>query len=67
MNNLENELCSLLNRYCNENQSNTPDFILANYLVNCLDAFHKAVNARSLFWNQSYPSSFITKELQINK
>lgn len=41
-----NELKKLLNRYSEENGSNTPDFILANYLVNCLDTFNAAINAR---------------------
>lgn len=29
-----------------ENQSNTPDFILAHYLTDCLLAFDKATNRR---------------------
>lgn len=41
------ELCSLLNRYSMENSSNTPDFILRDYLLNCLDAFNRATNLRT--------------------
>jgi hypothetical protein len=40
------ELTALLNRHSAENGSNTPDFILALYLLNCLDAYNKAVSQR---------------------
>jgi len=39
---LESEIRKLLNVHCAENASNTPDFILANYLISCLDAFDQA-------------------------
>jgi len=31
-----NDLQDLLNRHCMENESNTPDYILADYLIECL-------------------------------
>ena len=40
------ELELAINRYSQENGSNTPDHILAEYLQNCLVAFDTAVNAR---------------------
>ncbi len=40
------ELASLINRHSGENGSNTPDFVLADYLADCLAAFDRAVNAR---------------------
>jgi hypothetical protein len=40
------DLRALLNRYSVENESNTPDFILANYIQDCLDAYKRAVNRR---------------------
>ena len=40
------ELCALLNKYSMENGSDTPDFILRDYLYRCLEAFDKAANAR---------------------
>lgn len=43
----EGELCSLINKFSKENDSNTPDFILRNYLVECLNAFNKATNRRT--------------------
>jgi hypothetical protein len=41
-----NELQSLLNRYSRENISNTPDFILADYMRACLMAFDHATMQR---------------------
>lgn len=40
------KLEALINCESRENGSNTPDFLLAEYLVDCLVAFDKAVNAR---------------------
>lgn len=40
------ELRALLNRYSLENQSDTPDFILANYLISCLEVFAVATRER---------------------
>lgn len=44
------ELESLLNRYSCENGSNTPDFILAGFLIACLASFDLAVRHRAT-WN----------------
>ena len=40
------ELEQLINKYSLENKSDTPDFILAAYLVRCLEAYDLAVKAR---------------------
>lgn len=45
-------LTSLINRTCRENGSNTPDYILASYLEQCLDAFDGAVTQRSKWYGQ---------------
>jgi hypothetical protein len=42
----ERDLTTLLNRHSLENFSNTPDFVLARYLITCLDAFNEATNHR---------------------
>lgn len=42
----QEELSMLLNKHSQENDSNTPDFILAEYLKNCLNAFNLATNRR---------------------
>lgn len=41
-----NELIGLINRHSIENGSNTPDYVLAEYLVDCLKAYEEAVNFR---------------------
>lgn len=41
------ELCHLINKYSIENHSNTAGFVLANYLMGCLEAFNDAVNVRT--------------------
>lgn len=43
----EKELVNLINRYSRENLSDTPDHILAEYLINCLNSFNSAVNKRT--------------------
>lgn len=46
------ELIKLLNRYSQENMSNTPDFILAEYLIACLAAFNVAVQQRETWYGR---------------
>jgi len=40
------KLSNALNGECEENKSNTPDWIMAEFLEGCLDALHKAIKAR---------------------
>jgi hypothetical protein len=46
------ELEALLNSHSQENGCNTPDFVLADYLCNCLRAFDTAVNARERWYSR---------------
>lgn len=46
------ELEALLNRHSIENDSNTPDFILAEYLRQCLAAWNLAVAAREEWFDR---------------
>jgi len=46
------ELEQVINRHSKENGSNTPDFILAVYLVSCLRAFDDAVNCRESWYGR---------------
>lgn len=50
MSEFERELEQLINRHSQENGSHTPDFILAEYLVSCLETFNKAVRLRDGWW-----------------
>lgn len=42
----QKELSSLINKYSRENMSDTPDFILAQYLEGCLTNYSIAVTKR---------------------
>ena len=46
---LAREFASAINSNCIENTSDTPDYILGEYLVNCLEAFHE-INHRRQTW-----------------
>lgn len=52
MTEFEKELETLINRYSIENESNTPDFILAEYLRGCLNVFAKTVAAREKWYGR---------------
>lgn len=43
---LTDKIREVLNCHCAENDSNTPDFVLAQYLMKCLEAFNIAVQQR---------------------
>ncbi len=60
----EEQLTHLLNRYSKENDSNTPDFILAEYMKSCLKIFNTAVQQRETWYgrDQRPPK---TKDLQV--
>ena len=49
---LEEEIRAAINTRSLENSSNTPDFILARYLVRCLDAFDLAVIEREVWYGR---------------
>jgi hypothetical protein len=46
------ELSALLNQHCLENGSNTPDFVLAQYLCGCLDNFNIASRRRERWYGR---------------
>ena len=47
------ELEQLINRHSVENASDTPEFILAQYIQGCLDAFSLAVRARDKWYGDT--------------
>jgi len=49
---LRRDLAQVLNRHSRENGSNTPDFILAQFLANCLDAYDVAIGARAQWYGR---------------
>ena len=48
--NFREELRSVINKYSRENGSSTPDFILAEYLAKCLQAFDAAMSERAAYY-----------------
>ena len=40
------DLTSLINKHSKENGSDTPDYLLANFLIACMDAFDLTVRRR---------------------
>jgi len=59
MNECQREIETVLNKYCKENDSNTPDFILTTYLMNCLKAFNSAVNSREKWYNNKLEDEIV--------
>jgi hypothetical protein len=52
MTELRKEIENAINRCCAENASNTPDFILAEFLIGCLAAFDTAVQQRETWYGR---------------
>jgi hypothetical protein len=42
----------LINTFSQENASNTPDYILAQYMLACLDAFTEATQQRETWYGR---------------
>lgn len=56
--NFVKELEGLINKYSQENASNTPDFILAQFLEACLLAWNTGVQQRETWYGRdARPSS----------
>lgn len=49
---LKDDISKLLNIVSAENASDTPDFILGEYLTRCLDAFDNAVRQREKWYGR---------------
>lgn len=52
MSDFTRELEHLINRESQENASNTPDFILAQYLAACLAAYNTATQQRETWYGR---------------
>lgn len=47
-----NELTGLINKHSRENGSNTPDYILAEYLERCLLLFDETISKRTYWYGE---------------
>ena len=54
MSEFKKDLERLINSHCKENVSNTPDFILAMFLNDCLTAFNTATQGRDMWYKFKY-------------
>lgn len=52
MEDFKEKLEILINKHSMENGSNTPDYILAEYLVNCLKAFNQSMEEREHYYGE---------------
>jgi hypothetical protein len=48
----ERDLTALLNRHSEETRSDTPDFLLASFLIGCLATFNRAVKRRETWYGR---------------
>ena len=46
------DLAALINRYSLEGLSNTPDFLLADYMIACLKVYSESVNKRENWYGR---------------
>lgn len=63
----EKELESLINRHCKENDSNTPDFILAEYIQGCLKVYAGIINKRDKWFDFVPFGRLNVRDLEISK
>lgn len=66
MEDFKTELQNLLNRYCAENESNTPDFVLAEFLLHSLQGWNCCVNQREKWFGRPVLPPGATKALECN-
>lgn len=59
-NDLEASLSAALNRFSAENPSNTPDWILAQFLLGCLAAWNQGVQQRETWYGRDSRPGHIT-------
>lgn len=48
----QSELCALINKHSVEQCGDVPDYILARYLCDCIEAFHVAAKSRDKWFGQ---------------
>ena len=64
MSEFEKELKELINRHSMENDSNTPDWILAQYLSSCLSSFAEIIRKRENWYKGTDKDSSDTEDIK---
>lgn len=57
---LKREVAAVLNKYSQENRSNTPDYMLANFMLGCLNVYENTISAREVWFGRPDPFADIT-------
>jgi len=66
LNDFKKDLQKLLNEYSIENGSNTPDFILTEYICNCIQNFNVMCNSREMWYDRYDTSKYYPNILDPN-
>lgn len=66
MSDLRDRIRLAINHVSAERGSDTPDFILAEYLIDCLAAFDKAVKARTARYRLDGPGADDAQQLRLD-
>lgn len=62
------ELKQLINKYSMENGSDTPDWILANYIKRCLDAYELTIDERETWYGRKCGNGVtITGDIEVDE
>jgi len=61
----QTKLIGLINQYNKENENNTPDFILAQYIEGCLAVFTTAIQQREIWYGRD-PRPSLTANKSLN-
>ena|SRR5690348_8302421 len=63
--NFDDELVCLLNKYSKENGSNTPDFILADYIGRCLENWNLTVVNREEWYGRTFSPGSLKHDIHV--
>jgi hypothetical protein len=61
---LKKEIENTINKHSAECGSDTPDYILAQYLIQCLEAFDSAVMAREVWYGRTTEEATIPDNIE---
>lgn len=59
---LRKDICEAINRNSIENDSDTPDFALADFLIDCLNAYEAATRAKDI-WHGHHEEPTVGNEI----
>ena len=61
------DLSAVINKYGKENDSNSPDFILAEYIEECLNSYARAVRKREVWYGREFDRGLTTTDEMVRK